>query len=44
MKLWKLLPVLLLGTLAACLTEGEVEEAEVYKTSYAERMKIAEEK
>ena len=46
MKLWKLLPVLLLvlGTLPACLTEGEVEEAEVYKTPYAERMKMAEEK
>jgi hypothetical protein len=44
MKLWKLLPIVLLGTLAACLTEGEVEDAEVYKTPYAERMKILEEK
>ena len=44
MKLWKLLPVLLLSTSFACLTQGEIEEADVYKTPYAERMKIAEEK
>ena len=44
MKLWKLLPVLLLSASLACLTQGEIEEADVYKTPYAERMKIAEEK
>ena len=44
MKLWKLLPVLLLSTSLACLTQGEIEEADVYKKPYAERMKIAEEK
>jgi hypothetical protein len=44
MKYWKLLPVVLLGMLTACLTEGEVEDAEVYKTPYAERMKMIEEK
>ena len=44
MKLWKLLPVLLLGTLTSCLTQGEIEDAEVYKTPYAERVKMAEEK
>ena len=44
MKLWKLLPVLLLSTSFACLTQGEIEEAEVYETPYAERMKIAEDK
>jgi hypothetical protein len=43
MKLWKLLPVLLLSTPLACLTQGEIEEADVYKTPYAERMKMAEE-
>jgi hypothetical protein len=43
MKYLKLLPVVLvLAMLSACLTEGEVEEAEVYKTPYAERMKILE--
>ena len=44
MKLWKLLPVLLLSTPLACLTQGEIEEADVYKTPYAERMKMAEDK
>ena len=44
MKYWKLLPVVLLGMLTACLTEGEVEDASVYKTPYAERMKMLEEK
>ena len=44
MKLWKLLPVLLLSASFACLTQGEIEEADVYKTPYAERMKMAEEK
>ena len=45
MKLWKLLlSIILLSTSLSCLTEGEIEEAEVYKTPYAERMKIAEEK
>jgi len=45
MNYWKLLPVLtILVALAACLTEGEVEEAELYKTSYAERMKMLEER
>ena len=43
MKLWKLLPVLLLSTSLACLTQGEIEEAEVYETPYAERMKMVEE-
>jgi hypothetical protein len=44
MKLLKLLlAVFLLSTSFACLTQGEVEEAEVYETPYAERMKIAEE-
>jgi len=43
MKLWKLLPVLLLSTPLACLTQGEIEEADVYKTPYAERMKMVEE-
>jgi len=43
MKYLKLLPVMMvLAMLSACLTEGEVEEAEVYKTPYAERMKILE--
>jgi hypothetical protein len=45
MKLWKLLlPIILLSTSLSCLTEGEIEDAEVYKTSYAERMKMAEER
>jgi hypothetical protein len=44
MKLWKLLSVLLLSTSLSCLTQGEIEEAEVYKTPYAERMKMAEDK
>ena len=45
MKLLKLLLVLfLLSTSFACLTQGEVEEAEVYETPYEERMRIAEEK
>jgi len=44
MKLWKLLPVLLLGTLTSCLTQGEIEDEDVYKTSYEERVKMAEEK
>ena len=45
MKLLKLLPVLfLLSTSFACLTQGEIEEADEYKTPYAERMRIAEEK
>jgi len=45
MKLLKLLLVLLLlSTSFACLTQGEIEEADVYKTPYAERVKIAEEK
>lgn len=43
MKYIKLLPIALLIMLPACLTEGEVEEAEVYKKSYAERMKMLEE-
>ena len=43
MKLWKLLPILLLSTSLSCLTEGEIEEANVYKTPYAERIKMAEE-
>ena len=45
MKLLKLLPVIFLlsGTLS-CLTQGEIEEPEVYKIPYAERMKMAEEK
>ena len=43
MKYLKLLPVMMvLAMLTACLTEGEVEEAEVYKTPYAERMKMLE--
>ena len=43
MKYLKLLPVIMLvAMLPACLTEGEVEEAEVYKTPYAERMKMLE--
>ena len=42
MKLWKLLPVLLLSTSLSCLTQGEIEEAD-YKVSYAERMKMTEE-
>ena len=44
MKLWKLLPILLLSTSLSCLTQGEIEDADVYKTPYAERMKIAEER
>ncbi|MBW1854767.1 MAG: hypothetical protein JRJ00_08840 [Deltaproteobacteria bacterium] len=33
MKLWKLLlPIILLSTSLSCLTEGEIEDAEVYKT------------
>ena len=44
MKLWKLLPVLLLSTSLSCLTQGEIEEADVYKTPYAERIKMAEER
>ena len=44
MKLLKLLPVVLLFALASCLTQGEIEDPEVYKTSYDERMKITEEK
>jgi hypothetical protein len=44
MKYLKLLPVMMvLAMLSACLTEGEVEEAAEYKTSYAERMKLLEE-
>ena len=42
MKLCKLLPVLLLATLTACLTQGEIEDPETYKTPYAERMKMLE--
>ena len=45
MKIWKLLlSIILLSTSLSCLTEGEIEEAETYKTPYAERMKIAEER
>lgn len=45
MKLWKLLlSIMLLSTSLSCLTQGEIEDAEVYKTPYAERMKIAEER
>ena len=44
MKFWKLIPILLLGTLTSCLTQGEIEDADVYKTPYKERMKMAEEK
>ena len=44
MKLWKLLSILLLSTSLSCLTEGEIEDADVYETPYAERMKIAEER
>lgn len=45
MKLWKLLlPIILLSTSLSCLTQGEIEDAEVYKTPYAERMKMAEER
>ena len=44
MKLWKLLPILLLSTFLSCLTQGEIEDADVYKTPYAERIKIAEER
>ena len=45
MKLWKLLlSIILLSTSLSCLTQGEIEDAEVYKTPYAERMKIAEER
>ena len=44
MKYLKLLLVMsLLVVPTACLTEGEVEEAEVYKIPYAERMKMLEE-
>jgi hypothetical protein len=42
MKYLKLIPIALLVMLPACLTEGEVEEAEFYKTPYAERMKMLE--
>lgn len=43
MKYLRLLPaLLLLGMLTACLNEGEVEDASVYKISYAERMKMLE--
>ena len=44
MKFWKLLPILLLVTLTSCLTQGEIEDVDVYKTPYAERMKMAEER
>ena len=44
MKLWKLLPILFLSTSLACLTEGEIEDEAVYKTPYAERIKMAEER
>lgn len=43
MKLWKLLPIVFICTLTACLTQGEIEDPEVYKTPYDERMKIIEE-
>jgi hypothetical protein len=43
MKLWKLLPIFLLTALTACLTQGEIEDPETYKTPYAERMKMLEE-
>ena len=42
MKLWKLLPILLLAALTACLTQGEIEDPETYNTPYAERMKMLE--
>jgi len=42
MKLFKLLPILLLATLTACVTQGEIEDPETYKTPYAERMKKLE--
>lgn len=43
MKYMKLLPIMMIiAMLSACLTEGEVEEAELYKTPYAERMKMLE--
>lgn len=44
MKVWKLLPILLLSTSLSCLTQGEVEDADVYKTPYGERIKMAEER
>jgi hypothetical protein len=34
--------MLLLAALSACLSEGEIEDPETYKTSYAERMKMIE--
>ena len=43
MKLWKLLPILLLGVSLSCLTEGEVDEEE-YKLPYDERIKMMEER
>lgn len=42
MNIWKLLPVFLLGTSLSCLTQGEIEDPEIYKISYAERMKLLE--
>jgi hypothetical protein len=42
MKYLKVVPIALLVMLPACLTEGEVEEAEIYKTPYVERMKLLE--
>jgi len=42
MKLCKLLPILFLAAFTACLTQGEIEDPETYKTSYAERMKMLE--
>jgi len=43
MKYLKLLSaVLFVAMLSACLTEGEVEEAKLYETSYADRMKMLE--
>ncbi len=44
MKLWKLLPVLLLSISLSCLTQGEIEDEDVYKIPYAERITMAEER